>query len=661
MREAIWQGLGIFRKWKGGHGAGCRLPGAACGNKRNIKLACSPAGSLANFCLPSVPCLKKIKVSPDSPNPEVPALRPGFSKMDRKAKLKEEWVAIAILLAGAVARLTLLSMKPPHFDEGVNGWFVDQMRHTGFYHYDPTNYHGPLHFYVLFLAQTLLGRHIWALRLPLVLVSLGTIWLTTRFDRFIGRDAALWAAAAMAVSPGSVFYARYAIHEGWLVFSLMLCAWGWPGSGRAGRRSTSGRYGRGWRGAILTKETYVIHLICCLLALGWMWVMARVMPPEEREKKAAQQWTWRDMALGAALGAAAIVFFYSGTLMDLPGLKGLYQTYAAWWHTGKTGNGHEKPWPYWLELFGRYEWPSCIGLAVAPVFLFPRTPRVVWITVCAAVGLWLAWSGAQYAAWNHVEAFAPLLSARTPQFAAFVSWPYLLLCGALILGMICASPKLPRVVRALAIYGVGTLAAYSIIHYKTPWCVISLTWPFMLLFGWVVDYGAKKYGAPVSVLASVVIAANLCDMVTLNYYHYTDATEPYVYVQTFNDVNLLMKPLDELVARNPANYQLEGHILMDSYHPLPWLLGDYPNIGYYDGGTNPPKMDADFILCDDSRVDDVENGLHDAYFTNMLTLRDAEDPAKLYLSVKKFQSVFPGRKPDFVPEASAVPAPAGAK
>ncbi len=44
-------------------------------------------------------------------------------------------------------------MKPPHFDEGINGWFVDQMRKNGFYRYDPTNYHGPLHFYILFLAQ----------------------------------------------------------------------------------------------------------------------------------------------------------------------------------------------------------------------------------------------------------------------------------------------------------------------------------------------------------------------------------------------------------------------------------------------------------------------------------------------------------------------------
>jgi len=49
---------------------------------------------------------------------------------------------------------------------GINGWFVDQMVKSGFYRYDPTNYHGPLHFYVLFLSQTLFGRNLWALRMP---------------------------------------------------------------------------------------------------------------------------------------------------------------------------------------------------------------------------------------------------------------------------------------------------------------------------------------------------------------------------------------------------------------------------------------------------------------------------------------------------------------
>ena len=58
---------------------------------------------------------------------------------------------VLILLLAALVRFACLDLKPPHFDEGINGWFVDQMTKTGFYAYDPTNYHGPLHFYVFLL------------------------------------------------------------------------------------------------------------------------------------------------------------------------------------------------------------------------------------------------------------------------------------------------------------------------------------------------------------------------------------------------------------------------------------------------------------------------------------------------------------------------------
>src|SRR5437588_9853840 len=65
----------------------------------------------------------------------------------------KDWVPWAILGLAVFLRFLLLGMKPPHFDEGINGWFVDQVVKNGFYRYDPTNYHGPLHFYVLLLGQ----------------------------------------------------------------------------------------------------------------------------------------------------------------------------------------------------------------------------------------------------------------------------------------------------------------------------------------------------------------------------------------------------------------------------------------------------------------------------------------------------------------------------
>src|SRR6266567_6660431 len=128
------------------------------------------------------------------------------------------WTPWLILGLAMFLRFFLLGIKPPHFDEGINGWFVDQMMKNGFYRYDPTNYHGPLHFYVLLLSESLFGRNLWALRLPVVLVSIGSVWLCLKFEPLVGRTVSRVAALAMAVSPGFVFYGRYAIHEVWLQF-----------------------------------------------------------------------------------------------------------------------------------------------------------------------------------------------------------------------------------------------------------------------------------------------------------------------------------------------------------------------------------------------------------------------------------------------------------
>jgi len=532
--------------------------------------------------------------------------------MDFKAKIKQEWPSILIVAAAAVARLTLLGMKPPHFDEGVNGWFIDEMKHTGFYHYDPTNYHGPLHFYILFAMQQLFGRHVWALRLPLALASTGAVWFTLAFGRFVGKNAARWAAAAMAVSPGCVFYGRYAIHEYWLVLALMLCAWGMGGLWQTGERKYMWALWSGITLAVLTKETYILHFAAGFLTVLVAWVMGFLTPtaersaqPEQTRKKrppaqdpwqaflrenvARGQWTWRDMGLGALMFVGLVGLFYSGTFMDMKGLKGLYEAYDAWAKTGSSGNGHEKAWYYWLRLMGIYEWPSAVGLAVSLMCVLPRTPRFV---------------------------------------------------------------------RGLSIYGCGALTAYSIIHYKTPWCIVSLTWPFLLLFGYGLDFAIQRAGKPLSVMAATLLAANAGDMIYLNYFDYTNPKQLYVYVQTFKDINKLMDPLNKLVAKNPANYQLSGNIVVDSYHPLPWLLGDFPNVGYYDD-TNThldQDMDADFLLVEEARIDEVESLLKDRYFTAPLTIRDAQDPSELYLRAKTFASIFPGRKPEFVPSATPTPA-----
>ena len=47
------------------------------------------------------------------------------------------WISAGILALAFILRIWALDIKPAHFDEGVNGYFVDQMTRQGFYHYDP--------------------------------------------------------------------------------------------------------------------------------------------------------------------------------------------------------------------------------------------------------------------------------------------------------------------------------------------------------------------------------------------------------------------------------------------------------------------------------------------------------------------------------------------
>jgi uncharacterized protein (TIGR03663 family) len=528
------------------------------------------------------PPVTRMRTAPTSSGPDAaladfPTARDQISTW-KNGLAATDWTPWLIIGFAALLRFFLLGIKPPHFDEGINGWFVDQLVKNGFYRYDPTNYHGPLHFYVLFLSQTLFGRNLWALRLPVVLVSIFCVWLTLKFEPFVGRNASRLAALAMAVSPGFLFYGRYSIHEVWLVLFSMLFILGLLGLWRFGTTNYLWCAGMGLTGMILTKETYVIHVGCAVVAAGVCYFSNYLTPlPDPTPVK--QKWDYVDLAVIVMTGMALIVFFYSGTFLHWSGVKGLYQAYAAWFATGQEGHGHEKPWYYWLKLIARYEWPVLAGL---------------------------------------------------------------------ILCLFCQRFKTISL-RYLAIYGVGTLIAYSIVHYKTPWCIISIIWPLLFLFGAGILLIPLRYARPAT---AILLCASLGSTVWLNYFRCTTDTEPYVYVQTYNDINKLTGPVLTLAKRSPIFYQLTGHIIRNSSYPLPWILGDFAHVGYYENKGLPQTVDADFLLVQSDRIEEIEPQLHNSYFTTPLTIRPYQDTSKLYFDAKKFKGFFPGRSPEFIGKGS---------
>src|SRR6266481_6967663 len=248
--------------------------------------------------------------------------------MLRTVKRQLLFPALIPLLA-AIVRVAFLDIKPPHFDEGINGWFCDQMAKTGFYAYDPTNYHGPLHFYVLFVSLQLFGRSLWALRLPVVLASLLSMFWIFLFRPFLSRTVCYLAALGMAISPGFIFYDRYSIHESWMVLFLIVTFWGILGISTSKEPRYFWGFILGLTGMILTKETYIIHLAAFAAAgcLGVIWSGLKKEKPLDRPSGKLPA---RHIVAAILVGAGLIVFFYAGNFRYWNGLAGLYETFLPW-------------------------------------------------------------------------------------------------------------------------------------------------------------------------------------------------------------------------------------------------------------------------------------------------------------------------------------------
>jgi uncharacterized protein (TIGR03663 family) len=514
---------------------------------------------------------------------------------------------VLILLLAALVRLAYLDLKPPHFDEGINGWFCDQMTKNGYYSYDPTNYHGPFHFYILFVSLKLIGRNLWALRLPVVLASLVAIFWIFLFRPFFSRAVCCLAALGMAISPGFIFYDRYSIHESWMVLFLIVTFWGILGISTSREPRYFWGFLMGLTGMILTKETYIIHLAAFAAAgcLTLIWSRFRKEKPLDRPSGKLPA---RHIVAAILVGAGLIVFFYSGNLRNWNGLAGLYETFLPWTKTGIDAAGHGKPdfdlfpllpafltkipilggfanlklnW-YWVRLFLDYEWLAFAGLLFSVRFFFGGQPAL----------------------------------------------------------------------RYLALYGLGALFAYSIVPYKTPWCVVSIAWPFLFLGAALIEFVAQRFHRLVAVLVSLpLFVQGAWESYDLNFVRYDNPKERYVYVQTVREYHTFVDPILEKGAKDPASKgQMSGIVLLSSYFPIPWVLGDFQNIGYYtkeDGW--PDKIDADFIAVEADKADLLEKRLKDRYFKADFHLRDGMDLCRAYFRYQTFQDIFPGRKPDFEP------------
>lgn len=538
---------------------------------------------------------------------KIPAKRKPLQKQRRSATAAAElrwgrftlWQAgcAGLLVFAAFLRLFELSAKVLHHDEGVNGMFMANLFRTGFYHYDPANYHGPTLYYAGLVTTTLnafaygkYGLSTFAIRLVTAIFGVGVVWLILCLRRYLGTFGA-WSAALLAtVSSGMMFFSRYFIHEILFVFFTLGTVVAWLKFRETGKSKYLYLAAASLSLLGATKETWIITVGVWLIAVPctrYYLIFAdrrwnRRPDPELEVPSEPPQESPRSLySTSVIIFVVLWVLFYSSFFTNFPqGVVDSIRTYGYWTKTSGTANV--------------YSW----------------TQDLDWLFRAETGALLLGAAGI-------IVALAQVRS----RFAVFT-----------------------------AFWSMGILAAYCLVPYKTPWLLLSIVLPFLLMSGYLLEQIFARRGS--QVVASIILLAaaglGLYQAVQLSFERYDDPTEAYSYAHSFRDLLNLVNEIEKIAAGLPDGRNTGIAVMSTEHWPLPWYLRFYPNTGFWGKviplcPTNDTTLNSTYacvnptkepiIVAHQSQVSEVNRELGDKY--RLISSHDLRPGNRLYLYLRK--------------------------
>jgi uncharacterized protein (TIGR03663 family) len=453
-----------------------------------------------------------------------------------------KWVIlILVVLALATALRTVrLGIKPLHGDEAVQAYKFGELVEKGEYRYDSNEYHGPTLYYFTLIPAYLAGIESYANLDEWVILStpigfgLLLILLHLLLVKGVGRGGVILGSLLVAISPAFVYYGRYYIQESLLVcftFGAIACGYRYLQQPRSGWAIGAGLC-LGLMHA--TKETCIIAWFSMGTTMLFVWALDR----RRREAVPNKSTRIRKMHLLAGLIAGTTVscLFYSSFCTYPEGIVASAASWKTYFSRAVDSGWHIHPWyTYFKILFFTHDGPGPI------------------------------WS----------EAFILLLAVFGGVFVWRGTCPARMSLGLL---------------RFLSIYTAMMAIIYSMIPYKTPWCLLSF-WHGAILLAAV--GGVGLYQACVSsrsrIIISMLLAGGLSHLFWLslqtNFVYCADPRNPYAYGHTSTDVLQVTGRIQEIsrMHQDKENMRLDIICPRGDSWPLPWYLRslDNGNIGWY--------------------------------------------------------------------------------
>jgi uncharacterized protein (TIGR03663 family) len=464
-------------------------------------------------------------------------------------------VLLGVLFAGGIAlalRCPNLEYRPMHNDEAVNAIKFGRLWEAGEYKYDPNEYHGPTLHYATWALARLTGAPDFShftearLRAVTVLFGLGLILMLPLTVDGLGRKGTVWAALFTAVSPAFVFYSRYYIHEMLLVFfTYLTLAAGWR-YWRSRKIGWALLAGAGFGLMHATKETFVITLTAAGLALALNQIWNRWLDATGSPLPAPRiNLSHLSAGLGAWLLIATLLFssFFNNSNGPLDSIR----TYTHWLNRAGGASEHMQPWYFYFQ-------------------------RLLWFHV----GKGPVWTEALF-----------LVLAIIGGATGFVRKD---------LGRSNAS-----FVRFLALYTLLLIGAYTVIGYKTPWCLLNFWHGTILLAGLGAAVLARKARQiQTKIVLTILLLAGSAHLmwqaIQAAIPYAADQRNPYAYAQTSLDVLNLSSRMKALANASGENFATVIKVISagGDYWPLPWYFRQFKNVGWWD--EMPPDPFAPVMI-----------------------------------------------------------------
>lgn len=466
------------------------------------------------------------------------------------------WLPLALLtLAAFWLRTHDLARRPMHADEANQAVKLGELLDAGRYAFDPRDHHGPTLYYAALPVAWLRGESSLAsltegtVRLVPALFGTLTVLLVAALAAPLGRWPALAAAALVATAPPAVYYSRYFIQETllvtWVLGAFLAVRTWW----RTGLTRWALAAGVCAGCAQSTKASAPLFLAAGLLAL---WVARDGTPLTRRPG--------RDLAfaLGATVLAAALLYSSFGT--NLHGLRDALTVYthAATRFGGEAAaTGHEKPWWYYLRIFGWH-----------------REGGLLWHQ--------LAWSA-------------------------------LAVAGALV--AVC---RRDAWIRGAAIYTLLIATAFSLFAYKTPWHAVHFVPGLAIVAaGALAAIARLRTGRLVALAFALITVATLVQQAwRAAFLRPADPRNPYAYVHSSPDV-LKYRPLADAARQAFPGQPIR--VISEEYWPLPWYFRGLKDVGYYI--ETPMDCDGALLVVSPNMVEAVRATLKEHYDESILGLR----------------------------------------